>query len=89
MTATTKDYADAWRLAYQDKEHRPQNALQKAINRMLAHCIIIEKSGLPFDHDALADYKNELLEFDQTTDQMLDCLATWDIHADSFDVEDE
>ena len=89
MTATSKDYADAWRLVYKDKEHRLQNFLQKAINRMFAHCIMIEQSGLPHDHEGLADFKNELLEFDETTDQMLDCLATWDIHADSFDVEDE
>ena len=89
MTATPKDYAEVWRLTFKDKEHRLQNVLQKAMNRMFAHCIIIEKSGLPYDHEGLADYKNELHEFDQVTDQMLDCLATWDIHADSFDVEDE
>ena len=89
MTATSKDYADAWRSAYKDKQYLIQNALQKAINRMLAHCIIIEKSGLSYDHEGLADYKNELHEFDQVTDQMLDCLKTWDMHAGSFDVDDE
>ena len=80
MKATKKDYAEVWRLTFKDKEHRLQNALQKAMNRMFAHCIIIEKSGLPYDHEGLAGYKNELAEFDQVTDQMLDCLATWDIH---------
>ena len=80
MTPTKKDYAEAWRLTYKDKEHRLQNALQKAMSRMFAHCIIIEKSSLSYDHEGLAGYRNELHQFDQVTDQMLDCLATWDMH---------
>jgi hypothetical protein len=84
-----KGYADYYREFFKTRQTKLVDAVQKATNRMLAHCIIIEQSGLPLEHKGLDDYKNELIEFADVSQSMLECLLSWDMHADSFDVEDE
>ena len=89
MTAKSKDFADFFRGEFKNLESKIEAALPKAINRMLAHCYIIEKSDLNPDHIDLKDYVDELNEFAEVAYKMQVCLESWDIHADSFDVKDE
>ena len=84
-----KQYADYYREIFKAKQSKLVDAVQRATNRMLAHCIIIEQSGLSLGHKGLDDYRSELAEFNDVSQSILECLWTWDMHADSFDVEDE
>ena len=83
-----EQYAGYYRKIFKAKEAKLVDAVQKSIKRMLAHCIIIEQSGLSLEHSGLEDYRNELVEFNDVSQSILECLWTWDMHA-ADDEEDE